>query len=652
MASTKYKGITVQIGGDVSGLDRALENVNKEISSTQKNLRDVERLLKLDPTNTEMLEQRQRYLADAVEETKNKLDSLKEAERQVQAQFLKGDVSQEQYDELQREIASTEISLRKLEDAAQDSNSKLSKLFSKTGKISSGADKVQKAFAPVTGAIVGLGTAAVATVPATEELRSDLSKLDQNARESGVGVEEARKAWEAFTIQSGETDSAVEAVSNLLQAGFTESNLQKAVEGLAGATQRFPDTLKIESLADSLQETLAAGEATGQFGELLDRLGIGADNFSQGLANCATEAERQDYVLQTLAGAGLMDTYNAWVDNNQAMVDNKQANLDLQQAMAGLAETVLPFVTEITEKIADLLEWFNNLDSDTQNMIATALILIAAISPLAGIIGGITGAIDGVRRALEFLIANPIVALVAAIVGLVILIGTKGDEIQAILQKVDDFFQGIFAKDWTETFGILGNSVNAFLEVIKDVWDGVKQVLDGIIDVIRGVFTGDWERAWEGVKKIFKGIWDGMVGIVKAPINIIIGLINGVIDGLNWLIDAINKISFTIPDWVPGIGGKHVGFNIGHIGKIAYLADGGILSRGSAIVGEAGPELLTMMGDRAMVQPLTTNNTRNTHLGGINITVYGAPGQNVRELADIIMDEMQTAVQRREAVFG
>ena len=106
MASTKYKGITVQIGGDVSGLDRALESVNKEINSTQKNLRDVERLLKLDPTNTEMLEQRQRYLADAIEETKNKLDSLKEAERQVQAQFLKGDVSQEQYDELQREIAS------------------------------------------------------------------------------------------------------------------------------------------------------------------------------------------------------------------------------------------------------------------------------------------------------------------------------------------------------------------------------------------------------------------------------------------------------------------------------------------------------------------------------------------------------------------
>ena len=119
--------------------------------------------------------------------------------------------------------------------------------------------------------IGGLAAAAVATIPATEELRTDLSKLDANAEENAVSADTAREAWRTFAVQSGETDSAVEATSNLLQAGFTESNLQKAVEGLAGAAQRFPDTLKIESLADSLQETLATGQATGQFAELLDR---------------------------------------------------------------------------------------------------------------------------------------------------------------------------------------------------------------------------------------------------------------------------------------------------------------------------------------------------------------------------------------------
>jgi len=134
-------------------------------------------------------------------------------------------------------------------------------------------------------------------------------------------------------------------------------------------------------------------------------------------------------------------------------------------------------------------------------------------------------------------------------------------------------------------------------------------------------------------------------------LNLIIGALNGLIDGLNWVISGINKISFKIPDWVPGIGGKSVGFNIGQIGKIAYLAQGGILERGSAIVGERGPELLTMMGDRAMVQPLT-NNTTNQNYGGVTINVYGAAGQNVEQLADIIMDEIASATQRQEAAFA
>lgn len=282
----RVKGITVVLGGDTTGLNKALAETNKEIKSTQAQLKDVERLLKLDPSNTKLLEQRQRLLADAVGETRKKLDTLKQAEKQVQEQFKKGEVSQQQYDGLQREIAATEQELRNLETQAYKSNSAVAKIGDAAGKVKTGADKissaagsVQQAFAPVTAAVAGLAGAAVATIPATEELRSDLSKLEASAEDNAVSAEAARDAWREFAVQSGETDSAVEATANLLQAGFTESNLQKAVEGLAGAAQRFPDTLKIEGLADSLQETLATGSATGQFGELLDRLGIGAENF-------------------------------------------------------------------------------------------------------------------------------------------------------------------------------------------------------------------------------------------------------------------------------------------------------------------------------------------------------------------------------------
>ena len=117
----RIKGITVVLGGDTTGLNKALSGTNKEIKNTQAQLKDVERLLKLDPTNTTLLEQKQRLLADAVGETKSKLDTLKTAEKQVQEQFKRGEVSQQQYDGLQREIAATEAALRKLEDQAGQS---------------------------------------------------------------------------------------------------------------------------------------------------------------------------------------------------------------------------------------------------------------------------------------------------------------------------------------------------------------------------------------------------------------------------------------------------------------------------------------------------------------------------------------------------
>lgn len=412
--ANRINGITVQIGGDTTGLSKALEKVNKEIKSTQDELKDVNRLLKLDPSNTELLQQKQRLLAKAIEETKTKLDALKNAEKQVQEQVKQGKTSEQQYDALKREIIATEGQLQKLESQARETSTalgkigteaqstagKVDKMSTSLGKIQSGAGKVASATKPLTVGIVGLGTAAVATVDATQELRSDLSKLDTSARENGASIDSARKAWENFVVVTDETDSSVEATSNLLQAGFTESNLEKAVEGLSGAVIRFPDTLKVESLADSLQETLATGKATGQFGELLDRLGVGAENFNKQLAGCKTEAEQYNLVLETLADNGLNDTYQGWLENNKEMVANKQANIELQQQLAKLAQKVQPILTKVISAISDLLDWFNNLDEGTQKTIVKIAGFTAAISPIAKVTSSAAG---GIKKVVDML---------------------------------------------------------------------------------------------------------------------------------------------------------------------------------------------------------------------------------------------------------
>ena len=187
---------------------------------------------------------------------------------------------------------------------------------------------------------------------------------------------------------------------------------------------------------------------------------------------------------------------------------------------------------------------------------------------------------------------------------------------------------------------------------MENIWNSVKQIFEGIINFIQGVFSGNWEQAWTGIQQIFKGIWDGLVAIAKAPINAIIGLINGLIGAVNSAINGLNSISITVPDWVPMIGGNQFGFNIPNIPTIPYLAKGGVLTQGSAVVGDAGPELLTLSGGNAVVQPLTSSSTNNTTYGAININLYGniSSVEAAQEYSRIIAKEAAAAMRGRGIV--
>ena len=204
-------------------------------------------------------------------------------------------------------------------------------------------------------------------------------------------------------------------------------------------------------------------------------------------------------------------------------------------------------------------------------------------------------------------------------------------------QGVGEFFKGIW--DGICSF---------FTQTIPNAWNQVKSMFDRV-----GQW---WNNLWQGVSNTFKRIWDGFVDIAKAPINGIIGLINAAIGGINWMIDQINKISFDMPDW---LGGAHIGFSIGRISEVPYLAKGGTLSSGSAIVGEKGPELLTMLdGGKARVTPLTNSQKQQGSFlaGGITINIDSFTNndttKDIKQLTEYIMDEINMAAQRKAAVFS
>lgn len=123
--------------------------------------------------------------------------------------------------------------------------------------------------------------------------------------------------------------------------------------------------------------------------------------------------------------------------------------------------------------------------------------------------------------------------------------------------------------------------MNAYLNNVSNIFGDVKQIFGGLIDFIAGVFSGDWSRAWEGIVDAFGGIFSMIADIAKGPINMVIGLINGMLDGLesgiNWMVRKVNSLSFDVPDWVPVIGGDHFGFDLPEVGfgNVPYLAQGG-----------------------------------------------------------------------------
>lgn len=526
MSTKRIKGITVEIGGDLTSLDKALKSTNDSLSNTQKNLKDVERLLKLDPKNVELLDQKQRLLAQSAEhtadklktiqevldnstasnvrydawtksfasmqgqitKTENALESLDKKKKELQSLGFSFDsapmvevqqeidsatdklealqkkvtdtyeemgrpISIDQYDALQRELADAKNAADEAEKSFKNFNPTLEKVGSTAQEVSDKAGKVADAFAPISKAAGAVLTAMFATVPATDDLRTNLSRLETNAQQAGIGLDATSDALTQFNRVSGDTDASVEALSNLLMAGATESNLQRAIENLAGAAIAFPDTLKIESLADSLQETIATGEATGQFAELLDRLGVSTERFNAQIGQTQDQSVRLNMALDALANEGMADYYNAWITGNEELTKNKDATLELQTSLAELATALTPIVTMVTGFATKLLEWFNDIGPGGQAAIITILGLVAAISPIAGMISNVGGAVDQLTRLADkfaggvgdkvyltfakwALIIMAVVAAVAALIAMINVLIGKGGEANQVLSRL------------------------------------------------------------------------------------------------------------------------------------------------------------------------------------------------------------------------
>lgn len=584
MAKSSIKGITIKIGGDTTGLDKALKETNKKSRELESELKAVDKALKLDPNNVTLVKQKQDLLKDSIKETKSKLDVLKEAQSQVTAQYKKGEIDAGQYRAFQRELETTKSKLSSLKDEkknihvigtafkeAKDKVEPVIKKVEKVGSVIGGATSKAVKFTATLGKIdtamigkaadgfkkytqtIGVGLAAVTTalaanVEASREWNSDMTKLKTNAETSGNNFDFMKSKMQDLVAITGESDSSIEALSNLMAVGFSDEQMTPAINALSGAVEKFPDTLKIESLSDSLQETLATGAATGQFSELIGRMGDSVDDFNAGLQNCTSEAERQQYALDWLANSGLSEINDEYQSANKSTLDYERASFELQDALASLGTAFTPVMAGAKGMAADFLT--KSLPA-VQKLSGGFTKLFDGVSSLldaydSGGLDGLTEQIPVVISGLfssasETLAENAPTLITAATTVLTSII-------QSLAQSAPSLINSILPSLLNGFFGLINALVSTIPTLVPELVQGAITLFLGLIDGLNDVIGQLMPMLPSLIKQITDTLIENLPAIIEGGFQLLTGLITGLTKCTPDLIDAIIALIPVITD--------------------------------------------------------------------------------------------------------
>ena len=346
--ANRIKGITVEIGGDTTKLSKALEGVNKDIKGTQTQLKDVQKLLKLDPTNTELLSQKHKLLADAVTATKEKLEVLKTAAEQANTALANGEISQQQYDALQREIIETENELKRLTTEANNSHTALEKMGVLGETLQSAGDKISgvgQKLLPVTAGVTALGTIAVKT---GADFDSAMSKVAAVSGATGSEMDALReKAREMGSKTKFSASEAADAMNYMAMAGWKTNDMLSGIEGIMNLAASGED---LASTSDIVTDALTAfGLSASDSGHFADILAAASSNAN---TNVSMMGETFKYAAPVLGSLG----YSA---EDSAIAIGLMANAGIKSSQAGTAlRSAITNLAKPTDTVASAMEQY------------------------------------------------------------------------------------------------------------------------------------------------------------------------------------------------------------------------------------------------------------------------------------------------------
>ena len=415
--ANRIKGITVEIGGDTTGLDKALKGVQSTLRITQSSLRDVNKLLKLDPSNTELLTQKQRLLKDAIGTTKEKLDALKQAQVQAREQLENGTLGQDRYDALQREIIETEGELRRLQEEAARTNTTLAKISEIGGRLENAGNAIAGAgrkMMGVTTAVGGLGAAAVKTAA---DFDTSMSRVAAVSGATGKELAALRdKAREMGAKTKFSASEAAEAMNYMAMAGWKTEEMLSGIDGIMNLAAASGEDLATTSdiVTDALTAFGLTAKDSGHFADILAAASSNANTnvsmMGETFKYCAPIAGALGFSAEDTAEAiGLMA--NAGIKSSQAGTSLRSImnNLtgDIRLSGAALGDVTIATTNAdgsmrgLSDILADCRGAFSKLSESEKANAAESLVgknamsgFLALMNAAPADIAKLTGAID------------------------------------------------------------------------------------------------------------------------------------------------------------------------------------------------------------------------------------------------------------------
>lgn len=415
--ANRIKGITVEIGGDTTKLSKALEGVNKTIKNTQTQLKDVEKLLKLDPKNTELLSQKQKLLADSISATKDKLATLKTAAKQANAALANGEITQQQYDALQREIIETEQELRNLASEANKASDSLSKIGAAGEVLQNVGDKISdvggKLTTHVTVPIMAAGTAAVKTA---SDFDSAMSKVAAVSGATGDDLDKLRdKAREMGSKTKFSASEAAEAMNYMAMAGWKTNDMLSGIDGIMNLAAASGEDLATTSdiVTDALTAFGLTAADSGHFADVLAAASSNANTnvsmLGESFKYCAPIAGALGFSCEDTAEAlGLMA--NAGIKSTQSGTSMRSIMTALSGDVKFCSETFgeMEIATtnqdgsmrELSDILADCRVAFNQMTESEKASAAQALVGKNAMSGFLALMNAAPQDIDKLSGAI------------------------------------------------------------------------------------------------------------------------------------------------------------------------------------------------------------------------------------------------------------